>query len=450
MNNNYPIEVKQTLEKMIDEMASIAWVYSTKPGHCFMRSGKLGFATTLRFILAMESNTIDKELESYFGIDNDNLPTQSAFNQQRSLIKVEAFYDLFKQFTSFYHTPSYSDGYTILAVDGSHVVYPTNPDYVDDYVKPRKEGDKGYNQLHLNALYDIHSKCYVDAVIQPGVKQDERAALHAMIDSYETNDPLHTIITVDRGYESFDLIGHLNDKNLRYVMRVKDIKTEKALLSSFMNEFPESDEFDITIKRFVTRSRSLTTQNLNPNVYLYIKPQKKFRSLPPEADSLYFISFRVVRVKLSDGSYECLVTNLPRQEFSSNRLKEIYHERWEIETSFRYLKYAMGLASFHAKKIEYIKQEVFAKLILFNFTSFITSKATTTKSNRRPKAHHYKINFSHAADICHKFLKGSSTHPGHCVIRAIERHLSIDKKGERHFPRNLRAIGAVSFFYRIA
>ena len=55
----------------------------------------------------------------------------------------------------------YLDGYQILACDGFHVVYATDPKNVDDYVKPRKEGDKGYNQLHLNALYCLQIKYHM-------------------------------------------------------------------------------------------------------------------------------------------------------------------------------------------------------------------------------------------------------------------------------------------------
>ena len=35
-------------------------------------------------------------------------------------------------------------------------------------------------------------------------------------------------------------------------------------------------------------------------------------------------------------------------------IKELYHMRWGIETSFRELKYAIGLTSFHSKKRDYM------------------------------------------------------------------------------------------------
>lgn len=45
----------------------------------------------------------------------------------------------------------------------------------------------------------------------------------------------------------------------------------------------------------------------------------------------------------------------------------------ELETSFREIKYAIGVTSFRAGKDDYIKQEIFAKLTLYNYCELITS-----------------------------------------------------------------------------
>lgn len=158
--------------------------------------------------------------------------------------------------------------------DGSHVVYATNPQNTNDYVKPQKEGDKGYNQLHLNALYDIVNRTFVDAIIQPGVKQDEHLALYDMLEHFEPYDPSHTILTVDRGYESYNLIAQLSEKKMRYVIRAIDF-TCISLLSSFIDECPDSDEFDIRIRRFISRSKSKPILN-NSKVYSISNQAKTF------------------------------------------------------------------------------------------------------------------------------------------------------------------------------
>lgn len=41
---------------------------------------------------------------------------------------------------------------------------------------------------------------------------------------------------------------------------------------------------------------------------------------------------------------------LPRDEFPTDVLKELYKMRWGIETAFEELKYNVGLANIHGKK----------------------------------------------------------------------------------------------------
>ena len=82
----------------------------------------------------------------------------------------------------------------------------------------------------------------------------------------------------------------------------------------------------------------------------------------PNWNFSYDLSFRIVRFSIADGSFECIVTNLPSEEFPPQRIKLLYYARWGIEGSFRKLKYTIGLSNFHAYKPDYIKQEIWTKL----------------------------------------------------------------------------------------
>ena len=64
--------------------------------------------------------------------------------------------------------------------------------------------------------------------------------------------------------------------------------------------------------------------------------------------------------------------------------------RWGIETSFRNLKYILGLLYFHSKKTEYTNQEISAKLIMYNFAELIISHIVIKQKKRK---HNYKVNF---------------------------------------------------------
>ena len=53
--------------------------------------------------------------------------------------------------------------------------------------------------------------------------------------------------------------------------------------------------------------------------------------------------------------------------------------RWGIETSFRDIKYAAGLLFFHSKKNELVLQEIYAKLIVYNFSELIVGSIVVEK-----------------------------------------------------------------------
>ena len=105
------------------------------------------------------------------------------------------------------------------------------------------------------------------------------------------------------------------------------------------------------------------------------------------------MKLRIVRFPIADGVYECVVTNLPRDEFPLERIQKLYFSRWGIETLFCKLKYTVGLSNFHAYKPEYVKQEIWARMITYNLTKTIVNHAVIEKGETK---HEYKINFSSA------------------------------------------------------
>ena len=58
------------------------------------------------------------------------------------------------------------------------------------------EGEKGYNAIHVNALYDIMNHTYCDFLVQGKKKLHERAALNTITDRYPDSVP--AILMADR------------------------------------------------------------------------------------------------------------------------------------------------------------------------------------------------------------------------------------------------------------
>lgn len=107
------------------------------------------------------------------------------------------------------------------------------------------------------------------------------------------------------------------------------------------------------------------------------------------------MQFRVIKMKVAEDSYEYIITNLP-YSFDLEDFKTCYHWQWQIEVAFRYLKHANGLLYFYSKKPEYLKQEIYANLILYNFGVFLANEAiqeNQKKKHRITNKYQYEVDF---------------------------------------------------------
>ena len=435
--NYTPKKIKRILKNCINELSDTPELYVKNPTKDFSRTRKLPFKQMLKIVLSMTGKSICGELMDSFGL-NLNTPTASAFIQQRNKIKSEAFETLFRRFTNGIDEQKLFKGYRLLAVDGSDLHVPINPNEPDSFHQ-RKNGDKPYNLLHINALYDLVRRIYTDVTVEGKKRENESKALVKMVDRDTSSVP--TIYIADRGYEAYNNMAHIQEKGQKFIIRAKDF-TYGGIVYSL--KLPQSDAIDENVTLFLTRKQNtVRKQNLKvlPSkcVFDYLPATcKKHISVTP-----YELKFRVVRFKLTENTYEVLITNLDKEEFNVDELKKLYAMRWGIETSFRDLKYTIGLSYPHSKKTEYILQEVFAKLTMYNFAELITSHVVVKQKNRK---YPYRINFAAAVHICRNFFLKNISPP---VIEALLlQHLLPVRSGVSH-PRGKRTYSAASFLYRI-
>lgn len=428
--------VKNELSSLIHEMATVPWLFSKNPEADFSRSRKLDFASTIQFLLSMESGSLKKELLDYFQFSVDT-PSASAFSQQRDKLLLETFRFLFYEFNSRFAFEKNYKGYQLLACDGSDLNIARNPKDADTYFQSQPT-DKGFNQIHLNALFDLCEKRYVDLVIQPARKENESLAMTQMIDRYQGEKK--TIFIADRGYETYNIFAHVQEKEMYYLIRVKD-GGGGSMAGSF--ELPDENEFDYDMRLILTRKQTKEVK-ANPKQYKILSKASPFDYLDLYEKKFYTLNFRVVRFAISEDSYECIITNLPKEEFTAGEVKKIYTMRWGIETSFRELKYAIGLSCFHSKKVEYIMQEIYARLILYNYCELITMHVIIQQKDTK---HVYQMNYTIAIHICRYFLRNDISPPD--VEKLIQKNLLPIRPG-RSDPRKVKPKSAVSFLYRVA
>lgn len=116
-------------------------------------------------------------------------------------------------------------------------------------------------------------------------------------------------------------------------------------------------------------------------------------SLSRETIIRLLIRFRICRFQIDSGEFETVATSLPRS-FSLEDIKTLYHLRWGIETSFRDLKYTLGLVNLHCKSDSFAEQEIYSSLTAFNFASRVCREVVVRQPTEGIYA--YKVNFKMA------------------------------------------------------
>ena len=206
-----------------------------------------------------------------------------------------------------------------------------------------------------------------------------------------------------------------------------------------------TEQFDCKVSIILTRKRTKEVVN-HPEIYKSFHKKDCLDYIDLEENPYYKMEFRALRFPISEDSYECIITNLPSDEFDVEEIKKLYAMRWGIETSFRELKYAVGLTSFHSKKREYIAQEIWARLILYNFCEIITAHVVINKCTQK---HVYQVNYTFAIHICRYFISKMAEKSPPDVEALISKEILPVRPG-RHDPRKVDHKKAVSFLYRVA
>ena len=433
----YSNVVKAMLFTSIHELAANPEHYVLHPGKDFSRNRKLGFQRLLLMLLTMEGDCIKEELYRYFGRSTDT-PSKAAFYKQRKKVKEDAFRSLLVSFTQKCQKKLLKGKYSLVACDGSAADIFRNPDDSDTFFEPNGKSTRGFNQIHINAFFSVLDKKFTDLLIQPARKRNEYSAFCQMVDRSESDTPV--IYLCDRGYASYNAFAHVIESGQFFVMRCTDDKTEKIL------GFPLDNiqQLDYHVERILSRSQS-KKKRLHPEQeeqYRFVcknVPMDYITQGHPE----YRLSLRIIRIELSDSCYENLITNLPELDFDFDDLKDLYHLRWDEETSFRDLKYPLCLKAFHSQKYEYIIQEVWARAILYNFCSEIAMAVEIPEKKRK---YVYQVNYSEAIKICRDFLR---IHDGTTLdVEGLIAQNILPVRPGRTFPRQARFKLPIRFCYR--
>ena len=170
-------------------------------------------------------------------------------------------------------------------------------------------------------------------------------------------------------------------------------------------------DFSKVVKDFVKSSEKeiIINEVINEKCISVLKKLGLFKS---KFDT---VSYRLVKVILSTGETEILMTNLDNS-FTINDLSEIYRLRWGIETAFFRLKSLQILGTFSGYSPLAIHQDIFINLIFFNLRTIaqvdleekvrkIAEKRKKKPSKRKKRENQdYQINQNMAVATLRNYL----------------------------------------------
>ena len=436
---SFPQEVKSTLWAIVDSMACHKDSFVKNPGVDFSRDRKLSFVKLLRFFLRMGCGCINHELLKFFSFHPQEVPTASAFIQQRAKLLPDAFRHILTQFNfAFPSTAEFGGKYSLIAADGCEFNIARNPRDPSTFYPPSGKSKKGFNSLHTVSLYDLFAKRYLDVVVQPVRQKNEYAALCQLLDRYRYGGC--PIFIADRGFASYNVFAHALENVFFFAIRAKDINVKRFLAVDTLP--PQMDQWaSVILTRSTARKRRLQPEL--GHLYRYVCKNVSFDFITDSRPE-YLMRLRLVRFQIAEGSYENIITNLPEDEFPLEEIKYIYRLRWGQETAFRDLKHTIGTVNFHSKSPEYIEFEIICRMTLYNYCTIITMEIPIKKDRGKWE---YQVNLSMAMKICFEFLSENKNIDPENVNGLISQYI-LPIRPDRAYARRLRPQSPASFTYR--
>ena len=339
----------------------------------FSRDRKLPIQKLVGLLINMPKRSLSIELKEFFDILNDSKPaTKGAFSLQRCKL-LPVFFQVWNSFLvdSFYrHYGSKIKrwkGFILLAVDGSRVNLINKKDVLDFFGTSSNQYAKTPMALSMQT-YDVLNDITVSSNLYP-IKMGEKTIMNNQTDNLFSD----SLTLFDRGFPSYELMYLMinAEKPRHFVIRCKT-------------------DFNLDVKQFKRSKKNNKTIEFKATPHAIAKLYKKGFVVTAHTG----IKVRMVKIKLSSGETEILLTNLYNEElYTIDDLSHLYAMRWSIETSYCMQKNQLQLEQFSGHRVICIQQDFHANIFVANLQSLVNKQCEKylqrTNMNRK---HNHKIN----------------------------------------------------------
>jgi len=341
----------------------------------------------------------------------------SAFTEARKKLNEAIFIELNQRIiqTSPESTTGRWLGHRLFAVDGSKINLPREL-IKAGYLTP--QANSYYPQGLLSCCYQLKSKIPYDFdLVSHG---NERKCALSHLQTLLPND----VCVYDRGYFSYAALSQHIQAGVHPVFRMKK-NSGKAI-----DAFIDSDETDATITLMPSKAR-----------------QREIKKEFPEMNFVP-LKIRLIKYVMASNNY-CIGTTLMDEQYTADKLKDVYHARWGVEELYKISKRLVEVDDFHGRSERGVKQELFAHFVLItlsrlcaNASEDLLAGLLNLPSDENPETESsIQVNFKNTLTTVARQLEEILYAPSHYInqvmadlVHSISRYYHKKRKG-RHFVR---------------
>lgn len=237
-----------------------------------------------------------------------------------------------------------------------------------------KKGSVGRVRGKALGIYDSLNKIMINTTLDPCNKSEKEQFLDLLEELIEFMKDKKFIIVFDRYYFGLSFINKLEEKGIKYLIRLKlkDYKKEKE-------EMKSNDE-QVKLK-------------VRTNSIFYAKEEDKEKLRTKK-----YIEKRIIKTKITNELEEHLSTNISKEELTEEA-KELYFTRWNIEKSFDIIKNKINIENFSSKTVVGIEQDFYAQMLVYNMLEDLKRDAGKRIEQNPKSKYEYKINMNILAEI---------------------------------------------------
>lgn len=346
----------------------------------FTRHRALPFATVVSWLLLNFQSSMRQSLQRLLDdLSGGTLGavTKGAISQARAKLKASALIALNERLVR--HADQGARlarwmGHRLIAVDGSSLHLHAFPALAKAFGGVRHAG--GVRPLaRASFAFDVLNRIVVSAALAPW-QQGERALFAQQLEVIGSDD----LMLFDRGYPALWLFALIRARGAHFCARIDAGLWSRA--------------FDLVLNN---------TQELCYEAVLSRRARTVCAEYGVECARL---RLRIVRVRLSTGDYEYLVTSLcDAERYPLCLFSDLYARRWAVEEAFKQLKCRLTAENFSGKSVLAVEQDFHARVLLINLTNlFVLEADRRIARDTAHREHRYQANRHFALAQLRRYL----------------------------------------------